>query len=174
VHDTSIAEAGIEAAVRPVASEREAERVPAVRLSRDHDPAVRLHGDGTRELEAPEVGFDPAALPEGRIELAVGQVAEGAEVPARGPVDQLADRDDPPVALDGHVFGASGEVVVRGRADLEGAKPAVAREGAIEVARSGRRGRGEGGAADQSPDGGRAHHRPSELPLPKAPQTGDP
>jgi hypothetical protein len=66
-HDAALAEAGVEAAVGPVAGEHEAERVPAVALSRDDDAAIALHGDRARELEAAELGVYPAPLTEGRI-----------------------------------------------------------------------------------------------------------
>jgi hypothetical protein len=98
----------------------------AVTLSGHHDPAIGLDGDRMREFEAAEIGVDPAALPERRVELAVRQEAKRSEVPVGGPVDQLADGHDPPVGLDRHVLGDPRQVVVVGRPHLECAQPAVA------------------------------------------------
>jgi hypothetical protein len=63
-HDAAFAEAGVEAAVRPVASEHEAPGEPAVSLSGDDDPVIALQGDRMWELEAAQTGVDPPALPE--------------------------------------------------------------------------------------------------------------
>jgi hypothetical protein len=73
-----------------------------------------LNGHGVRELEAAEVGVDPAAVPEGRVEHSVRQIAECAEVPVGSPINELADRHDPTVALDRHVLCDPREIVGAG------------------------------------------------------------
>jgi hypothetical protein len=78
-----------------------------------------LNRDGVREVEAAEVGVDPAALAEAPVQLAVREVPKRSEIPGGSPVDHLADGDDPAVGLHGDVLDAAREIVVGRRPDLQ-------------------------------------------------------
>src|SRR5439155_11999680 len=105
LHDASIAEAGVERAVRPVANEAEA-RGEAVRLAGEDDLAVALERQGMGVLEGADLGRRPASLAERLVELARGCVAEDAEGRVRVSALHLTDGQDFSVGLDLHVLGS--------------------------------------------------------------------
>ena len=119
-----------------------------------------------RHREGAEVVRNPAARPEGLVEVSVRQPAVDTEPPVAVPVLELADREDLSVGLDRDVLGSLREEPLRVAEDLVGPDPAVAGEGPIEVSRrrSRRHGEEERGE-DEEPCA--AHER--YVPLPPRP-----
>lgn len=141
------AEGRIQAAIRRVAGDDD-----MIMVSGDDDLAVALHGHRAGEIVAAEVGGDPAADSEARVEGPAGRVASQGDVVVAGQgAAGRSSHHDPAVRAQGQggsvviVAEIGHNLAVGPEREIEGAVGGVAGEG--EVAAPRRRAAGAAGTA---------------------------